>query len=163
MRYTFLLILFILLGRPECGRAQTSATATINVSVTIIRNNSINKVQSPRFIHNNRFQAVHANKKGAGRFSIAGQPNSQILLSLPDKINLEDEKGHQLQYKMDTPVFSNKSNPKNSKRFTNRKGGAFKLNNNNGKMYVWLGGNPSTTKEKKGHFKGIYTVNIVYN
>ena len=143
--------------------AQNSTTATLTVSVTIIRSNSIEKAQAPTVSNGIKLKSVNPMQKDAGSISLSGQPNGQVLLTIPKKINLTDAKGNKVTYSSVQPLFNKIPNQKSSKRFNKPFGGQAQFGNKDGKLYVWLGGKPMNTIVHNGDYKGTYTIHVEYN
>jgi len=158
------LLLFFLLGLGTTGYAQKAATATMRVSVKVVRGVQVSKVSDLDFGQIKQQTGAHEIKPtdgSAARFVIEGAPGANVFVKLNDNVVLNSANGASLQMKTVEPVY--RLNDTGSVHpFQTRQGGMARLCRKSGKLIVSLGGKLNADHAPSGSYSGTYTAVVEY-
>jgi len=147
------------------AKAQRSATATMKVTVKVVRGLQVAKTNDLNFgdVKANSGQAqVASTSNKAGGFVIQGEPGSDVNITLPKAIELKNKKGHKLQMDSDTPVYSDNKNGTDYQKFKNTSGGNLRLSDKSGRLFIRIGGKLNSNGAQLGTYSGTYTTTVEY-
>ncbi|GEM_PF-5559195 len=172
-----LLSIFTILAFVNISMAQRSTSATMEVRVRVV---DVNKVDGFQPFNNTAIGKESIAEQQSGRlgkagFRISGEPGGQVLVKLPESIDLTDDNGKKIRFQTNKPHLRASKTSRyhnNHQDLRSQSGGNVRLDEKTGKASVHFGGHmdlsdwnkePSSNASKKNNvFKGNYIARVEY-
>lgn len=165
MKRVLFILLMSLFGTNLLKAQMHGTTASMSVSITIVRSNSIGNVQNLNLTAPTTTSVspnVSSYDGNAGKFKLMAHPGASVNINIPDEVTLRDHHGNVINIKTDAPVYNSNEDQKKARGFGDSQGGEARVSNT-GSLYVWMGGKMLNKSVKSGRYLGTYTTTIEYN
>lgn len=138
---------------------------TINVSAQVMSSVEMITIQSMNLSNaeteNDQIVIDPQNSVNAGKMIAIGTPNSDIRISYLEQRELTQQEGTEtLQF--DYRVAGNTEDDQSTAELLDRENRDFSFNEQ-GRFYLWIGGNVDISAASPGNYEGEFTVDIEYN
>jgi hypothetical protein len=165
-KYFFLLILFIF--QFESGAAQTtdgdSQSISIAVQATVLSAIEVTTIRDITFSNVQRSQQeVYVSPKlsdSAGKMVASGIPNATVQINFQPRLQLVHiQSGEPLEFSYD--VAASAEDNQSSSQILEPSSRELQLNEN-GELYIWVGGRVNINNAKNGAYEGQFSIEITY-
>lgn len=163
-----LLILFSsLIPLSAFGQSKTSPAQeniSISVSAQILNSIEIATIQNMSLRNARPSEGVAtinpANDVNAGQMKATGQANANVRISyIPDKKLIHVSGKNSLTFYYNVAI--SKENSQSASQLINSEGQSYQLNEN-GELFIWVGGRVDLTNAQPGSYLGEFTIQIEY-
>jgi hypothetical protein len=169
-----IIVLYLLISTVKI-LAQSSFTFSTNINITISNGPAINKVNGDldfgEIIFDGSRMTLSKSPDLGVEFEVTGFRMRQVTISFPNRINLDNYNwvnnfGGIKETMRFTPIVNHTNGSISYIAPSNvRSGRSYRLSNDNplGKLYLWLGGSLSVSKNQSyGSYNGTFTMTVAY-
>jgi ribosome-binding factor A len=150
-------VLLLIVSSLSFGQSSASVTATVNAVLTIVNTNDLaigNVVKGTT-------KTITSNAADAAAFTITGEPNTQIVVTVAFPLNLSDGTNN-LPFTGEIPIHNTIADQSSATAFGALTGGTTPTNAT-GNLYVYVGGGvTAAVAQPSGNYSGTINVNVVY-
>lgn len=157
--------MILLLGPIDSLLAQQSETeVNINVSAQVISSIEMITINSMNLseveVENDQISINPQNSSNAGKMVAIGNPNSEIRISYLEQRELtQPQRSETLIFNY--RVAGNTEDDQSSAEILSRENRDFEFNED-GRFYLWIGGNVDISTASPGNYQGEFTIDIEY-
>lgn len=157
--------MILLLGPIDSLLAQQNETeVNINVSAQVISSIEMITINSMNLseveVENDQISINPQNSSNAGKMVAIGNPNSEIRISYLEQRELtQPQRSETLIFNY--RVAGNTEDDQSSAEILSRENRDFEFNED-GRFYLWIGGNVDISTASPGNYQGEFTIDIEY-
>ncbi|PAU93295.1 hypothetical protein CK503_12800 [Aliifodinibius salipaludis] len=160
----FVTLLLVPMGSLLAQQNENGTDVNINVSAQVISSIEMITINSMNLSEvepeNNRISINPQNSTNAGKMIAIGNPNSEIRISYLEQRELtQPQRSETLIFNYE--VAGNTEDDQSSAKILDRENRDFEFNED-GRFYLWIGGNVDISTASPGNYQGEFTIDIEY-